>query len=179
VGGARSSLIDPTPARIGAATYLTYKTQYRRADHLWHTTTRLVRLDPADPSRTVANRVHANGASVRITNSVNKYIEENPVLVARGGRFTLFTSFGWYGTCHYFTRFRQSTNPWTGWPAKAHVLAMPKGTCGTGNAQVVAAGRGWRIFFNGHRDGKPHHPFMLYVGKVTWSGGTPEVPARL
>ncbi len=179
--GHNFGLIDATPAQINGAIYLTYKTEYLRKDGRWHTTTRLLQLNPADPRRTMANPVHAGGASVKIADSVNKYIEENPVLVAHGSRFTLFTSFGWYGTCHYSTRFRQNADLWHQWLAKKpHALSIPGGTCGTGNAQVVASSaKGWRIFFNGHQGGKPHKPFLLYVGKVVWKAGRPTVPALL
>jgi len=178
--GRNFGLIDPTPASINGAIYLTYKTEFKRPDGRWHTTIRLVQLDPTDPRKTAANPVHADGRSVKITDSVNKYIEENPVLVAHGGRFTLFTSFGWYGTCHYSTRFRQNADLWHHWLSKTpHALAIPGGTCGTGNAQVVASAQGWRIFFNGHQGGKPHAPFLLFVGKVAWKSGVPRVPALL
>ena len=177
--GHNFGLIDPTPAQLNGGFYLTYKTQYRMADGRWHTTIRLLQLNPADPRRTIANPRHADGASVQLTSARNKYIEENPVLVAHGGLFTLFTSWGWYGTCKYSTQYRQSTHVWSGWPVSAHRLAIPGGTCGTGNAQVVASAQGWRIFFNGHQGGKPHAPFLLYVGKVAWKGGAPTVPSLL
>jgi hypothetical protein len=176
--GANFSLIDPTPALVGSQLVLTYKTQYRRpSDKLWHTTIRLVQLDPAHPGQTIGNPIHAGGASIKIADSVNKYIEENPVLVLHNSVYTLFTSFGWYGTCHYATRFRQNTSLWDNWlAAPPHALPMSKHhTCGSGNAQVIQDPSGpWHIFFNGHMKG-PHTPFGMYVGKVTWSGGTPEV----
>ena len=108
---------------------------------------------------------------------MNKYIEENPVLVQHGSRFTLFTSFGWYGTCHYSTRFRQNKSLWTGWlNKKPRALPMSKHhTCGTGNAQVIQDPAGpWRIFFNGRTKG-PHTPFGMYVGTVKWKSGRPQV----
>jgi hypothetical protein len=176
--GTNFSLIDPTPALVNSQLVLTYKTQYRRpGDKLWHTTIRLVQLDPAHPGRTIGNPIHAGGASIKITDSVSKNIEENPVLVLHSGVYTLFTSFGLYGTCHYATRFRQNTSLWDNWlAAPPHALPMSKhNTCGTGNAQVIQDPSGpWRIFFNGHMSG-PHTPFGMYVGKVTWSSGTPEV----
>ena len=176
--GHNFGLIDPTPAAINGQLYLTYKTEHKRADGRWHTTIRLVQLNATDPRRTAPNPIHASGASIKITDSVNKYIEENPVLVVHGGVFTLFTSWGWYGTCKYSTRFRQNTSLWHGWLKKApRPLAIPGGTCGTGNAQVVpGSAKGWRIFFNDHQGGKPHAPFLLYVGKVAWKSGLPSVP---
>ena len=176
--GANFGLIDPTPARVGSHLLLTYKTQFLRSDKQWHTTIRMVELNSADPTMTAANPIHAGGGSVQLTNRVNKYIEENPVLVQHGSTFTLFTSYGWYGTCVYSTRYRQNASLWHNWLAKAsHALPMPKhNTCGSGNAQVVRGPSSgpWRIFFNGHMTG-PHTPFGLYAGTVTWSSGTPEV----
>ena len=173
--GRNFSLIDPTPAQVGSTLVLTYKTQFRRADHRWHTTTRMVQLDPAKPWRTVSSPV--SKGSIKITDAVNKYIEENPVLIARNGKLTLFTSFGWYGTCNYYTRYRQNTALWTGWLKKNPTrLAVPGNTCGTGNAQVVQAGGNdtWRFFFNAHANG-PHTPFLLWVGNLTWSNGNPHI----
>lgn len=171
--GRNFSLIDPTPAWVGSTLVLTYKTQFMRADHRWHTTTRMIQLDPAHPWTTVPNPVIKG--SVKITDAVNKYIEENPVLVARGNKLTLFTSFGWYGTCNYYTRYRHNDSLWRGWLKKNPTrLAVPGNTCGTGNAQVVQAGKTWRLFFNAHANG-PHTPFMLWVGNLTWSNNTPHV----
>ena len=175
--GRNFSLIDPTPAWVGSTLVLTYKTQFMRADHCWRTTTRMVQLDPAHPWKTVPNPV-AKG-SVKITDAVNKYIEENPVLIARNGKLTLFTSFGWYGTCTYYTRYRQNSSLWRGWLSKNPArLAAPGNTCGTGNAQVIPAGNGWRFFFNAHRNG-PHTPFMLWVGNLTWTNGNPHITKLL
>lgn len=176
--GRNFSLIDPTPAQVGSTLVLTYKTQFMRADHRWHTTTRMVQLDPAHPWKTVPNPV-AKG-SVKITDAVNKYIEENPVMIARNGKLTLFTSFGWYGTCNYHTRYRQNSALWTGWLKKTPTrLGVPGKTCGTGNAQAIkGAGDTWRLFFNAHANG-PHTPFMLWVGNLTWSNGNPHITKLL
>ncbi|MBB2893422.1 hypothetical protein [Flexivirga oryzae] len=183
--GAGFSLIDPTPARIGNTTVLTYKTQFR-AHGKWHTTIRMVKLNSASPNHVVANPVHANGQSIRLTNSWSKYIEENPVLVKHGKRYTLFTSFGWFGRCNYVTRYRQNTSLWTGWKhKKAANLKFPANTntCGRGNAQVMRGTKSgtWRIFFNGHPDGPEpgHGPKGLYVGSVAWHHGRPSVTAIL
>ncbi len=89
---------------------LTYKTGHKLPSGDWHTTTRMVRLDPAQPQRTLPNPRDPDGGSVKITDSVHRYIEENPVFVKHGDQFTLFTSFGWYGTCDYWTRYRQNTS---------------------------------------------------------------------
>lgn len=176
------SLIDATPAQVGSTLVLTYKTQYRPpGSNQWHTTTRMVRLDPADPAKTLPNPVHPDGRSIKITDSKHKYIEENPVLVRRGRTNTLFTSWGWYGTCGYSTRYRQNSSLWTGWlkkgPAPLRFTKKPN-TCGTGNAQVtrgVKAGT-WLIFFNGHTDkATKGGPGGLYVGNVKWRKGKPKV----
>lgn len=182
--GPKMTVIDATPAWVGSTLVLTYKTGWRASDSdPWHTTTRMVRLDPDHPAQTLPNPVHADGGSIKISDAVNKYIEENPVMVLHDGRYTLFTSFGWFGTCDYSTRYRQNTDLWSGWLAKSPTsLSFPSGlsTCGTGNGQVtqgLPAGS-WRIFFNGHSDG-PHTPFRMYVGVVGWSDGSPKVTAML
>ncbi len=182
--GTGFSLIDPTPAQVSEGLVLTYKTQIRKprrpgSSKQWHTTTRILKLDPAHPQRVLANPVHADGRSVRITNKWSKYIEENPVIVQTAGGYALFTSWGWYGTCRYSTQYRLHSDLWSGWPAKATQLAFPKNrnTCGTGNAQVVLSPTGqWRIFFNGHPDqATKGGPDGLYVGRMTWTGGKPRV----
>ncbi|EST26283.1 hypothetical protein N566_24055 [Streptomycetaceae bacterium MP113-05] len=180
------SLIDATPARVGSQLVLTYKTSrgYRSSTgkQMWHTTTRMVRLNSNNPARTVANPRNADGGSVKIADADHRYIEENPVMVKRKGRYTLFTSFGWYGTCDYYTRYRQNSSLWYGWLKKSPTrLSTPGGTCGTGNAHVV---RGlpkgsWRIFYNGHISDVRRSPFTLYVGRMTWNNGKPSVPGRL
>jgi hypothetical protein len=179
------SLIDATPARVGSQLVLTYKTSrgYQSSgQQMWHTTTRMLKLDPANPARPVANPRHADGGSIKLTDANSKYIEENPVMVKRGDRYTLFTSFGWYGTCDYYTRYRQNGSLWNGWldrgPSR---LPMPSDTCGTGNAQVVRGlpADSWRIFYNGHVTDVRRSPFTLYVGWVAWDNGRPRVPGRL
>lgn len=185
-GTGNFSLIDATPAWVGNQAVLTYKTSnsYRNSSGqlIWHTTTRMVKLNKEFPGRTVANPRNDDGGSIKLTDARHKYIEENPVLVKRGDRYTLFTSFGWYGTCDYWTRYRQNTSLWWGWldngPSR---LPMPSDTCGTGNAQVI---RGlpegsWRIFYNGHINDERRSPFTLYVGWVDWTNGNPRVPGRL
>lgn len=178
------TLIDPAPVWLGSQLVLTYKTGFRKGDK-WHTTTRLLRLDPDNPTRTVANPVKANGGSIKIADELHKYIEENPVLAQRGKKYTLFTSFGWYGTCDYITRYHQSAYLWSSksWlNAKSHNLSFPANTntCGRGNAQVAWTGSedGWLIFFNGHakRSETPGGPTNLYKATVAWkSSGTPYV----
>jgi len=184
--GSGQSLIDPTPARVGGQLVLTYKTGYRAGSGKpWHTTTRMVRLNPAQPQRTLANPVHKNGASIKLADSVHKYIEENPVLVEHGGEYTLFNSFGWYGTCDYWTRYRQNTSLWSGWTSKSPTrVRFPRSmnTCGTGNADIVHGlpEGSWRILFNGHPDrGTAGGPDGLYVGVLGWSGGRPAVTSLL
>lgn len=184
--GGDFSMIDATPSWVGSRLVLTYKTShsYRNSSgqKMWHTTTRMLKLDPGNPGRTVGNPRHADGGSVKITNANSKYIEENPVMVKRGDRYTLFTSFGWYGTCDYHTRYRQNGGLWYGWLTRNPTrLPMPTDTCGTGNAHVV---RGlptgsWRVFYNGHISDVRRSPFTLYVGWMRWSNGNPSVPGRL
>jgi len=180
------SLIDPTPVQLASETVLTYKTQRsfkRNGKLVWHTTTRLLRLDPNDPTRTVANPARAGGGSIKITDATSRYIEENPVMVQRDGTFTLFTSFGWYGTCNYVTRYHQSTSLWdkNSWlQAKHRTVPFPKklNTCGRGNAQVIGTGGDtWAIYFNGHanRATTKGGPKNLYVGAVRWKSGKPVV----
>ncbi|WP_194839814.1 MULTISPECIES: family 43 glycosylhydrolase [Aeromicrobium] len=173
------SLIDPTPTWLSSTQLvLTYKTQIKR-NGKWHTTTRLLQLDPADPTRVAAQ----HGKSIKISDARSKYIEENPVLVKRGSRYTLFTSFGWYGTCNYRTRYHQSKNLWSSrsWLKAKHTnLKFPKNTntCGNGNAQVVNTGSDkWLIFFNGHANRKktPGGPSNVYVGTVKWKSAKPYV----
>jgi hypothetical protein len=180
-------MIDPTPAWVGSQLVLTYKTEhgYKNSSggQMWHTTTRMLKLDPASPARTVGNPVHADGSSIKLTDVRNKYIEENPVMVKRNSRYTLFTSYGWYGTCNYHTRYRQNGSLWNGWLSKSPAtLPMPGDTCGTGNAQIVRGlpADSWRIFYNGHVTDVRRSPFTLYVGWVDWDGnGKPRVPGRL
>lgn len=175
------SLIDATPAQMGSTLVLTYKTQYRPpGSRKWHTTTRMVRLDPADPAKTLPNPVHRDGRSIKITDSRDKYIEENPVLVRRGRTNTLFTSWGLYGTCRYSTRYRQNSSLWTGWLKKRRIRALSftkkPNTCGTGNAHVTREAGSWLIFFNGHTDkATAGGPGGLYVGNVGWRKGKPKV----
>ncbi|MFT4166560.1 MAG: family 43 glycosylhydrolase [Microlunatus sp.] len=179
--GAGFSLIDPTPAWVQGRLVLTYKTG-KKTKGRWHTTTRMVELDPDDPTRTRADG-HRN--SIKLTDWRNKYIEENPVLVEHGGTLTLFTSRGWYGTCRYSTVYRQNKSLWTGWmkkKPKALRFATKPNTCGTGNGQVVQqAGTGrWLYFFNGHtKKSTPGGPKGLYVGELTWSNGRPRVAKLL
>lgn len=181
--GTRFSLIDPTPVRLSSnELVLTYKTQIRKSGK-WHTTTRLVRLDPNDPTRTAPNPAHADGGSIRISDKTHQYIEENPVLAKRGGTYTLFTSFGWYGTCNYITRYHQTKSLWSSkaWlKARSTDLPFFKGlnTCGRGNAQVVGTGGDkWLIYFNGHasRTSTPGGPKNLYVKALRWKSGKPYV----
>jgi hypothetical protein len=179
------TLIDPAPVWLSSSQLvLTYKTGFRKSGK-WHTTTRLLQLDPNNPTRTVKNPAKANGGSIKIADELHKYIEENPVLAKRGTTYTLFTSFGWYGTCDYITRYHQSRYLWSSkaWlRAKSHNLSFPSNTntCGRGNAQVAYTGRddGWLIYFNGHasRSKTTGGPKNLYVGSVGWkSTGTPYV----
>ncbi|MDX6275911.1 MAG: arabinan endo,5-alpha-L-arabinosidase [Nocardioidaceae bacterium] len=178
------SFIDPTPVILGSEMVLTYKTQIKNGSK-WHTTTRLLKLDLTDPTKVVGNPAHNSGASIKIANSSSKYIEENPNLALHGGTYTLFTSFGFYGTCDYVTRYHRvnGSSLWKGktWlDANPHNLPFPKNTntCGRGNAQVSNVGGDlWRIYFNGHasRSKTPGGPKNLYVGNVTWKKGKPYV----
>jgi hypothetical protein len=183
--GAGLEIIDATPAWAGSTLVLTYKTGHKLPSGDWHTTTRMVRLDPAQPQRTLPNPRDPDGGSIKITDSVHRYIEENPVLVKRGDRFTLFTSFGWYGTCDYWTRYRQNTSLWWGWLDNGPTaLDFPNAmnTCGTGNAHVTPglAEDSWRIVFNGHPDQDTSGgPDGLYVGVIEWNDGRPRVPFLL
>ena len=107
------------------------------------------------------------------------------MLVQHGDTLTLFTSRGFYGRCTgpyaYRTVYRQAATI-AGLarvaPRRLPFPAAPR-SCGTGNAQVVAAasGGGWRIFWNGRipQGGDPEGPFRLYTGKVEWPGGRPAV----
>lgn len=158
--GRAFSLIDATPATFGDTMVLTYKTSFvtdSTSTPVWHTTTRMVRLDLANPERVLPNPVNADGGSVKLTDARSEDIEENPVLVQRSGVYTLFTSYGLYGQCGYWTRWRQNTGLWNGWLSTTPTrLSFPASvdTCGTGNAHVT---RGlpegsWRIAFNGHPD---------------------------
>lgn len=173
-----NSTIDPTPNWVTIKgqrrLYLTYKTQHRKADGHYFSTIRMVRLNLATYASSVLGKSH------RLTTRPSN-IEENPVLVQRGKRFTLFTSLGGYTRCTYHTEWRQSTRLWK-WPQASHRLAFPAGTntCGTGDAQVVHGlpKRSWRIFWSGRYPAQGS-PFRLYVGAVTWSGGTPEVSGIL
>jgi hypothetical protein len=176
--GANFSLIDPTPAYVGNQWVLTYKTQIKKSGK-WHTTTRMLALDPAAPWKNAANPVHADGRSIKLTDERNKLIEENPVMVEHGGKFTLFTSWGWFGTDNYQTRHRQNGDLWRGWlKRKPTVLkfTVKRNTDGFGNAQVTRdlAG-GWLIFFNGHIKGDGKGPKGLYVGEIGWKKGKPQV----
>ncbi len=180
-----TSLIDATPSVVKGQTVLTYKTShaYKQSGRtMWHTTIRMLRLNPDDPTKVLANPVHKNGASIQLTSVRHKYIEENPSLIYRAGKFTLFTSWGWYGTRdQYWTRYRQSKQLWKAFPKSTRTLGFPKGTrtWGRGNAQaVVGLKKGtWNFFWNGHRPKsvRGEGPKYLYVGKLAWSGGKPRV----
>lgn len=160
--------------------YLLYKTQHvayvdSSGHKHYHSTIRMVRVNIASYATAVL------GDSHQLTERTDNPIEENPVLVQRGATFTLFTSVGGYTTCNYHTEWRQSTHLWS-WPATGQRLSFPTGTntCATGDAQVVPGlpEDSWRIFFSG-RYPDASSSFMLYVGTVTWSDGTPEVYSML
>lgn len=184
-GGKSLSLIDATPTVVKGQTVLTYKSSrgYKvKGRQMWETAIRMVRLDPTTPNKVIANSVHKNGRSVQLTKVKHKYIEENPSLVYRGGTFTLFTSWGWYGTKdQYWTRYRQNTKLWTGWKAKrTSTLTFPKGThtWGRGNAQALKSPtHGWLFFWNGQEPSfkRGNGPKHLYVGKLGWKKGKPFV----
>ncbi len=179
------SLIDPTASWLDGELVLTYKTSFVTepgTNPLWHTTQRMLRLDPDNPQTVIANPVHADGGSVKLADRTNKYIEENPVIVKRNGTFTLFTSWGWYGTCNYVTDWRQNTSLWTGWLSKTPTrLSFPSSvdTCGTGNAHVTRGlpDGSWRIVFNGHPDAATAGgPDGLSIGTRGWTAwGQPRV----
>ncbi|GAA3537535.1 hypothetical protein AFL01nite_12290 [Aeromicrobium flavum] len=178
VGGKRRiGLIDATPAVVGGRTVLLFKTQrsYKKnGTIMWDTSTRMLNLDPVSPHRVIANPVNQKPRSVQLIRKRHRYIEENPVMVERGGTFTLFTSWGWYGTPKYWTQYRQSTDPWRGWSTKPTRLTFPKGTntLGRGNAQAVGDSLGrWWFFWNGHRPNfkRKEGPKYLYVGRLDWN----------
>lgn len=183
----KTSLIDATPAVVNGQTVLTYKTSHaykQNKRQMWHTTIRMVALDPATPNRVIGNPVNVNGRSIQLTSARSKYIEENPSLVFRAGKYTLFTSWGWYGTHdQYWTRFRQMTELWGDWGKKKPArVSFPKGanTRGWGNAQAVRAPQGgWVLFWNGQEPPKKftrgEGPKYLYVGKIDWRKGKPFV----
>lgn len=186
VGGKkRLGLIDATPAVFSnGQTVLLFKTQrgYRKnGKTMWDTSTRMLNLDPAAPNRAIANPVNNQVRSVQLIRKRHRYIEENPVLVERNGTFTLFTSWGWYGTPKYWTQYRQTTNPWGAWSKKATRLTFPKGTntLGRGNAQAIRDSQDrWWFFWNGHRPNfkRGEGPKFLYVGRLDWKGnGQPYV----
>jgi hypothetical protein len=160
------SLIDPTPTWIGQQLFLLYKTQFKRGS-LWHSTIRMTQLNPAKPTQVLKDRP--------LTSYKNVSIEENPVLVKHAGRYVLFTSRGWYHSActtsphPYHSVFRTSGNKWV-WGKSVTTLPVPKGTCGTGNAQPV----GNRYFFNG-RWKTVKGPLHLYVGRLAWKGDQPRV----
>lgn len=179
--GAGFSLIDATPAYVSGQWVLTYKTQIKKSGK-WHTTTRMLALDPAAPWQTTANPVHADGRSVKLTDERNKLIEENPVIVERGGKLTLFTSWGWFGTDNYQTRYRQNGDLWRGWLKKKPTVlpfTVKRNTDGFGNAQVLQdqVTKDWLIFFNGHIKNDGRGPKGLYVGEIGWKKGKPRVTA--
>lgn len=174
------STIDPTASYVTIdgqqRLYLLYKTQHTAyvdssGNKHYYSTIRMVRVNISSYATAVL------GDSHQLTKRTDNPIEENPVLVQRGSTFTLFTSVGGYTLCTYHTEWRQSTSIWS-WPATGNRLSFPSGTntCGTGDAQVVPGlpTDSWRIFFSG-RYPDPSSNFMLYVGTVTWSNGTPEV----
>jgi len=185
----RTSLIDATPSVVNGQTVLTYKTShsYRgkagQARTMWHTTIRMLALNPTTPNRIAPNPVHANGRSIQLTSKRHKYIEENPSLIYRAGTYTLFTSWGWYGTHdRYWTQYRQAKNPWRSWNAiKPTRLSFPKGTNtrGWGNAQAAPGVSGWVLFWNGQEPARQftrgEGPKWLYVGQLGWKQGRPFV----
>lgn len=180
-----SSLIDATPAVVNGQMVLTYKTShhYKKSGRwLWHTTIRLLKLNPNNPTKIARNPVHKSGASIQLTSARHKYIEENPSLIYRAGTFTLFTSWGWYGTRdQYWTRYRQSKRLWHAFGAAPRRLSFPKSsnTWGQGNGQAIAGLKKgtWNFFWNGQRVGsvRGEGPKYLYIGKLAWSKGKPRV----
>lgn len=180
-----TSIIDATPAKVGGYTVLTFKTEhaYRKNGRtMWQTSIRMLNLDPAAPNRAIANPVNKKVRSVLLTRKRHRYIEENPSLVQHGSTFTLFTSWGWYGTASYWSQDRQNTRLWTGWNKIAPTrLTFPKGssTLGRGNAQALGDSQGrWWFFWNGHRPNfkRGEGPKYLYVGRLDWrANGKPYV----
>lgn len=163
-------LIDPTPTRLGNQWVLTFKTGYKSGQ--WRTTTRMLGLGGS-------NLLTVTRKPVTLTHTVDRYIEENPVIVKHAGTFTLFTSFGFYGQCRYWTRYRQNRTLWSGWQRRlVRRLDTPGTTCGSGNAHVVQApDRQWLIFFNGHGERTATgSPDQLYIGRLRWHDGQPRVP---
>lgn len=178
------STIDPTASYVTISgekrLYLLYKTQHTAyvdssGNQHYYSTIRMVRINISSYATAVL------GDSHELTKRTDNPIEENPVLVQRGSTFTLFTSVGGYTLCTYHTEWRQSTSVWS-WPATGNRLSFPSdtNTCGTGDAQVVPGlpTDSWRIFFSG-RYPDPSSSFMMYVGTLTWSNGTPEVYSML
>ncbi|MCL3838025.1 hypothetical protein [Aeromicrobium duanguangcaii] len=179
-----TSLIDATPAVVNGQTVLTYKTSHgytKKGKKYWHTTIRMVALNPARPNQVIANPVNRNGRSVQLTSKRHRYIEENPSLIHRGGKYVLFTSWGWYGTHdRYWTQSRTNRSLWSGWPTTARRVTFPAGTntWGQGNGQAIATSPGtWALFWNGQEPGfkRGQGPKHLYVGKLGWKNGHPVV----
>jgi hypothetical protein len=170
------SLIDPTPTMLDGRMFLTYKTQRKLTDGRWVTSTRMVQLDAGNPGQAVV------GKDRQLVSWRNVSIEENPVMVQHGGTYVLFTSRGFYhANCHttahpYHTVYRVSKDKWSWGHRPVRTLSVPRGTCGTGNAQPIltAADTADRFFFNG-RWRKPLGALHLYVGRLTWKGSTPKV----
>ncbi len=90
----RISLIDPTPARVGDSVWLTYKVQRKAGKTHFVSTTRLLELNPDNPSKPRDNATKSRQITQHKgeVGSDGNAIEENPVLVHRGDRFMLFTS---------------------------------------------------------------------------------------
>ena len=181
--GAQFTLIDPTPYRLeDGSVILTYKTSWQRPNNDWHSTIRMLKLNPTQPNELVTNAGSGSNASIKIVDTVSDNQEENPSLVQNGPMVTLFTSYGLYGngascaTRKYDTYYRQVGNGslWnaSAWLNKTRTkLNMPNGLsapCGAGNAQVVKGENAgsWRMFFNA-RPGY-NQDWKFYVANVKW-----------
>jgi hypothetical protein len=118
-------VIDPSSFKGNKGQrYLVYRTQGQPSS------IRLIKL-----SRT-GKRVQPNQQSMYLTS--NPGIEENPVIVRRGGKWVMFTSVGWFGHCAYRTYWRRSPDfkNWSRATPKL-LLSVDNGLCGPGGADVL------------------------------------------
>lgn len=165
----RAGVIDPSYFHVGRDSYLLYRTQRTPA------TIRIVRLRH-DGTR-AAHRSHEILRTRQIT--------ENPVLVRHGHRYVLFTSQGYYGSCHYRTSWRSSRSLMH-FPTRGHRLLTGRQVrvCGPGGLDVS----GRMVFFHGwvchgeqrcprgqHLNRRITARRTMYAGRLHWRHGRPHV----
>lgn len=150
--------IDPSLFQGPDGTWLLYKTDGRPSS---------IRIVPLTP-----NGLLVAGGSRPLL--VSNGVLENPVMLAHGGFYYLFTSAGDYTRCSYATVYRRSRSllSWSGTVERTILSKATTGLCGPGGADVLVTGRGPRarvaLYFHAwvcRSGGRPcQEPFHAWSG---------------